>query len=105
MRISTSVSITLGFLTLASVGRAEIALQESVNIMVRLCVAGGTRLAADADASGDIHVQSFGGLSAGAKLDLKVQKSQVEGLVNGIDNAITQVAADQADKVRTCLQP
>jgi hypothetical protein len=28
-----------------------------------------------------------------------------EGLVNGLDNALSQVAADQGDKVRACLQP
>jgi hypothetical protein len=39
------------------------------------------------------------------KGEFKISKSSAEGLVNGIDNALSQVAADQADKVRTCLQP
>jgi hypothetical protein len=34
-----------------------------------------------------------------------INKSSAEGLVSGIDNALTQVAADQADKVRDCLKP
>jgi hypothetical protein len=37
--------------------------------------------------------------------EFKINKSSAEGLVNGLDNAISQVAADQADKVRACLQP
>ncbi len=74
--------------------------------MVRLCLAGG-------------HTESMsGGGAGGAALSLrsldikgelkgefKVTKSSAEGLVNGIDNAMSAVAADQADKVRACLQP
>jgi hypothetical protein len=37
--------------------------------------------------------------------EFKISKSSAEGLVGGIDNALTQVASDQADKVRVCLQP
>jgi hypothetical protein len=39
------------------------------------------------------------------KGEFKISKSSAEGLVNGLDNALGQVAADQADKVRVCLQP
>jgi hypothetical protein len=39
------------------------------------------------------------------KGEFKIGKSNAEGLVNGLDNALGQVAADQADKVRVCLQP
>jgi hypothetical protein len=37
--------------------------------------------------------------------EYKFNNSSAEGLVNGINNALSQVAADQADKVRSCLQP
>jgi hypothetical protein len=37
--------------------------------------------------------------------DLHVTKSQAEGLVNGIDNAISQIAANEIDKVRDCMKP
>jgi len=39
------------------------------------------------------------------KGEFTVSKSSAEGLVHGLDNALGQVAADQADKVRACLQP
>ena len=39
------------------------------------------------------------------KGEFKIGKSNAEGLVNGLDNDLGQVAADQADKVRVCLQP
>jgi hypothetical protein len=37
--------------------------------------------------------------------EFKISRSSAEGLINGIDNALSQVAADQADKVRACLKP
>jgi hypothetical protein len=39
------------------------------------------------------------------KGEFKVDSKNAEGLVNGIDNALSKIAADEADKVRTCLQP
>lgn len=77
-----------------------------VDTMVRLCLAGG-------------RTEAFsGGGSVGADLSLRsqdvrgnlegefrVENSKVEGLVEGINSAMSQVAADQADKVRSCLQP
>jgi hypothetical protein len=39
------------------------------------------------------------------KGDIHVDKSQAEGLVDGIDNAISQIAANEVDKVRDCLKP
>jgi hypothetical protein len=39
------------------------------------------------------------------KGEFKITRSSAEGLSNGIDNAMSLVAADQADKVRACLKP
>jgi hypothetical protein len=50
-------------------------------------------------------ISRCGRLKGELKAEFKVNKSSAEGLVNGIDNALSQVAADQADKVRACLQP
>jgi hypothetical protein len=81
-------------------------IEQSVNTMVRLCLAGGERFAVGGGGSGgaDVSLRSF---DVKGKLtgEFKVDKSKVEGLVEGINNAMSQVAADQADKVRTCLQP
>ena len=39
------------------------------------------------------------------KGEFNIKKSNAEGLVDGINGALSQVSADQADKVRACLQP
>ena len=39
------------------------------------------------------------------KGEFKINKSNAEGLVGGIDSAMSQIAADEADKMRACLEP
>src|ERR1700733_10633227 len=49
-----------------------------------------------------------GGRAAGCKgksCRWNITKSSAEGLGRGLDNAIPQLPADQADKVRDCLKP
>jgi hypothetical protein len=76
------------------------------DMMVRLCVGGGhTETTSGGGAGGvDLSVRSFD-VTGHLKGEFKVGKASAEGLVNGIDNALSQVAADEADKVRACLQP
>jgi hypothetical protein len=80
--------------------------QQFAELMVRLCVGGGQAQVITGVGTGgaDISLRSLDvrGNLAG---EFKISKSTAEGFVNGIDNALTQVAADQADKVRLCLQP
>jgi hypothetical protein len=74
--------------------------------MVRLCVGGGRTEATGGTATGgaDLSLRSLD-VKGNVKGEFKIDKSSAEGLVKGIDNALSQVAADQADKVRVCLQP
>jgi hypothetical protein len=74
--------------------------------MVRLCVGGGHTEATSGTAGGgaDLSLRSLD-VKGNVKGEFKIDKSSAEGLVNGLDNALSQVAADQADKVRVCLQP
>lgn len=74
--------------------------------MVRLCVGGGRTEATAGTATGgaDLSLRSLD-IKGDLKGEFKINKSSAEGLVNGLDNALSQVAADQADKVRVCLQP
>jgi hypothetical protein len=74
--------------------------------MVRLCVGGGSTQATSGTGSGgaDLSLRSLD-VKGNLKGEFTVDKSSAEGLVHGLDNALGQVAADQADKVRACLQP
>jgi hypothetical protein len=74
--------------------------------MVRLCVGGGHTEATSGTAAGgaDLSLRSLD-VKGDLKGEFKIDKSSAEGLVKGLDNALSQVAADQADKVRGCLQP
>ena len=74
--------------------------------MVRRCVGGGRTEATSGTGSGgaDVSLRSLD-VTGNLKGEFKISKSSAEGLVNGLDNALGQVAADQADKVRVCLQP
>jgi len=80
-------------------------IEKIADLMVRLCVGGG-RTEASGTASGGAN-SSLCSLDVKGNLkgEFKIRKSNVEGLVNGLDNALIRVRADQADKVRACLQP
>lgn len=80
--------------------------EKIADTMVRLCVGGGHTEAIGGTAGGgaDLSLRSLD-VKGNIQGEFKVTKSSAEGLVNGIDNALSQVAADQADKVRACLQP
>jgi hypothetical protein len=81
-------------------------IQQIADTMVRLCIGGGSTRAIAGTATGgaDISLRSLD-VKGNLSTEFKINKSSAEGLVNGIDNALTQVAADQADRVRDCLRP
>lgn len=81
-------------------------IERIADTMVRLCVGGGSTQATSGTGSGgaDVSLRSLD-VKGNLKGEFTVSKSSAEGLVHGLDNALGQVAADQADKVRACLQP
>jgi hypothetical protein len=78
---------------------------EMADTMVRLSLGGERSEAVNGGGTGgaDLSLRALD-VKGNIQGEFKVSKSSAEGLVNGIDNALTQVA-DQADKVRACLQP
>jgi hypothetical protein len=80
--------------------------EKIADLMVRLCVGSGHTEATNGTATGgaDVSLRSLD-VKGNLKGEFKISKSSAEGLINGLDNALSQVAADQADKVRACLQP
>src|SRR5438045_2873979 len=91
--------VSIALLLCAPQCRPSPTAKEFADTMVRLCLAGGSTQTVTAGA--DISVRSFDvhGTAAG---QFTLNRSSAEGLTQGLNNALTPVAADQADKVREC---
>jgi hypothetical protein len=106
------IACPLGFLLLSGATSAQQPppdiqnIESIVNIMVRLCVGGGHVEATTVGGTGgaDISLRSLD-VTGHLTGEVTVSKSNAEGLAKGIDNALNQIAADEADKVRVCLEP
>ena len=74
--------------------------------MVRLCVGSGrtTTVREGVDGGATLSLRTLSA-SGDVKGKFEIKKSNADGLVDGIDNALGKVAADEADKVRACLKP
>jgi hypothetical protein len=90
------------------VGAAQDAaeVEKIADTMVRLCLGGGRTEATTSAGTGpaDLSLRSLGA-KGDVRGEFKISISSAEGLINGLDNALSKVAADQANKVRECLQP
>ncbi len=107
MRLAKTVLFLASILwPAAGVAQDSAEIGRVADTMVRLCLAGGHTESRSGGGSGgaDLSLRSLD-IKGELKGEFKINKSSAEGLVNGIDNALSQVAADQADKVRACLQP
>ncbi len=96
--------VMFGPLSLGAQTPAEI--EGVVNTMVRLCVLGGRTEVVSGGGTGGAEL-SLRSLDAKGNIngEFKINKSSAEGLVEGLNGAMTSITADQADKVRVCLQP
>ncbi len=101
-----TIALIVGFIFFPLTAIADPDMDKNVDLMVRLCIAGGHTETTNGNVGGDANI-SLRSLDVHGNLkgDLKITKSNAEGLVNGIDNAISALAASQADKVRDCLKP
>jgi len=93
-------------LPVAASAQSNISLQDWLNIFVDSCVGAGSSFVASGslDAGGDINLKkiNLNGRLAG---NITLAKSEYRLLSEGISNKMSTVAADQADKVRVCLEP
>lgn len=108
MRIGTIITAIASTVlpATAQAQQPQVDLQQVASMYVTLCIAGGRQF------------QSKGTVGADAKLSLRkfdvmgnvngvyeFNTQEAAGLAQGINNALTQLAADQADKARKCLEP
>ena len=73
--------------------------------MVNVCIGGG-RIEATSGATGRTDLL-FRSLDVKGDLngELTIRELSAKGLIKDLDKALNQVKADQADKVRACLEP
>lgn len=90
----------------ASATQSQQELAWIVDTVVRLCVIGGDRFVLRTNTSGGQEFE-LNSVNANGQLQgqFNVERVRIEGLVNGIDNTLSQVAAQQASEARNCLRP
>lgn len=91
---------------LLAIAQSSVDADKIADTMVRLCVGGGhTEMTSGTGAGGaDVSLRSLD-VKGNLKGEYAIKKSSAEGLVEGLNNALSQVSADEADKIRACLQP
>lgn len=91
----------------SSVCKAD--MNEVVTQLLRVCQATGSAAQLETSGNGDVSLTlkalRTGNLGVGGSLGGKYTKSDWEGLQRGLSAGMSQVQADQADKVRACLAP
>jgi tetratricopeptide (TPR) repeat protein len=80
--------------------------REVVDTIYALCVAGGENfvISGGGDADIDISLKRLD-LAGHAKGEIKVNKSQAKGLVDGLSAKMNSITAQQASEVRKCIEP
>jgi hypothetical protein len=101
-----SVLIALLLWPSAAIAQTPPTVQQIANIIVRLCTAGGrteviTGVVAAGGADILVRMHDIRGDLTG---ELKIGNSSVEGIVTGINNALAQARASQADLALACLR-
>jgi hypothetical protein len=99
MKLCASLAALLIFLSSASADNSDPGkVQAAVKILYALCVGGGTRTTWRIDNGANITLESSRG-------NFFLESREAVGLVDGITNSMSSVAADQANRVRACMQP
>jgi hypothetical protein len=77
--------------------RGDDQLERTVSVLMRLCVGGGKVFG--------IHTESNRFSLESNKGSFTVEEREAEGLVDGINDALNALSADQANRVRECTHP
>lgn len=79
-------------------------IKDAIDVIVLFCVAGGERIevSGDANLKGEIAIKKFGAKAEGG---ITISKSEARGLVNGLNQELSKITAEQASEARKCMQP
>jgi hypothetical protein len=102
-----ALAIGVGSLHFSTPALAD--MSDTVNLLLRVCMAGGTSEQVDNQATGDVALTlkalKSGNIGGEGGIGRKYTKNDWEGLQGGISSGMTQLQGDQADKARACLAP
>ncbi len=84
-------------------------MSETVNLLLKVCLAGGSSEQVEGQATGEVALTlkalRSGQIGGTGGIAGKYSKSDWVGLQGGISSGISQLQANQADKARACLAP
>src|SRR5262245_33083621 len=78
--------------------------KDAIDVIVLMCVAGGTKyeFQSKGNIEGGFALKKLG---IGAAGEIQISRSEARGLVEGLQNAMTQIASEQASAARDCMRP
>jgi hypothetical protein len=97
--------LTIAVLLVSTNTHAASSSNEQVELALRaltlMCLGGGQKVVVTRKGNSEVLVTQAGGQGSESTLD----STTIAGFINGIDNTISGLAADQADKARACMKP
>jgi hypothetical protein len=96
--------LMFGVMTLGSGSASAMSLQEKTDAVLQACLASGKQQKLDGKLGVDGGITLTGPALHG-KGDIALTREEWSGLIGGISRDMTQIQADQADKVRDCMAP
>jgi hypothetical protein len=103
------VATTLLVITVLGTSTSMADMNEVITQLLTVCQATGSATQLETSGNGEVSLTlkalRSGNLGAGGGLTAKYTKSDWQGLQGGLSAGMSQLQADQADKVRACLAP
>lgn len=78
--------------------------KDAIDIIVLMCVVGGTKYEMEfkGGVEGGLALKKLGIAGSG---EITISRSEARGLVEGLQNAMSQIASEQASAARDCMRP
>jgi hypothetical protein len=87
-----------------SIAPQAMTLQEKINAVLQACLASGQQQKIDGKVGVDGSITLTGPALHGVG-DIALTREEWSGLIGGISKDMSQIQAEQADKVRDCMAP
>ncbi len=77
---------------------ADTKVDTAVTVIFKLCVGSGSDVKVNANNQNQLQIDSGNG-------DVTLERHETQGLIDGLNSQMTNVEADQANRVRDCVKP